>query len=48
MIEPGAPLPTGVIVGNVTRWIDIRDGELDEAQMATCMKQAAAPPRWVP
>ena len=31
------------------RWIDIHEGdELDEAQMATWVKQAAALPGWVP
>jgi hypothetical protein len=31
------------------RYLDIHQGdELDEAQMATCVKQAAALPGWVP
>jgi hypothetical protein len=31
------------------RWIDIREGDqLDEAQLATWAKQAAALPGWVP
>jgi hypothetical protein len=31
-----------------TRYVDIHEGELDEAQMATWVKQAAALPGWVP
>ena len=35
--------------GKDVRWIDIHEGdELDEAQMATWVKQAAALPGWVP
>jgi len=30
------------------RYVDIREGELDEAQMARWVKQAAALPGWVP
>ena len=31
-----------------TRWIDIREDDLDEAQIVTWMKQAAALPGWTP
>ena len=30
------------------RWIDIHEDDLDEAQMATWVKQAAALPGWAP
>jgi hypothetical protein len=39
-------LPGGT--GKDARWIDIHEGDLDEAQMATWVKQAAALPGWVP
>ena len=43
------PVPPGASKGKDTRYIDIREGdELDEAQMATWVKQAAALPGWVP
>ena len=36
-------------MGKDARWIDIHEGEkLDEAQMATWVKQAAAMPGWIP
>ena len=42
------PVPPGG-TGKDARWIDIHeDDELDEAQMATWVKQAAALPGWVP
>jgi hypothetical protein len=42
------PVPPGGTAKDA-RWIDIReDDQLDEAQMATWMKQAAALPGWVP
>jgi hypothetical protein len=42
------PVPPGG-TGKDARWIDIREGDqLDEAQMATWVKQAAALPGWVP
>lgn len=28
------------------RWINVREGDLDEAQLTTWIKQAAAPPGW--
>jgi hypothetical protein len=41
--------PGGTAKSKDARWIDIYDGdELDEAQMATWMTQAAALPGWVP
>jgi hypothetical protein len=43
------PLPPGASKGKDTRYLDIHEGgELDEAQMATWLKQAAALPGWVP
>jgi hypothetical protein len=38
-VPPGGP-------GKDARWIDIHEGDLDEAKMATWMKQAAALPGW--
>jgi len=42
------PVPPGASKGKGTRYIDIHEEELDEAQMATWVKQAAALPGWVP
>ena len=43
------PVPPGASKGKDTRYIDIHESdELDEAQMATWVKQAAALPGWVP
>jgi hypothetical protein len=42
------PVPPGASKIKDTRYVDIREGELDEAQMATWVKQAAALPGWVP
>jgi hypothetical protein len=43
------PVPPGPSKDKNTRYLDIREGdELDEAQMATWVKQAAALPGWVP
>ena len=42
------PVPRGASKGKDTRYMDIHEGELDEAQMATWVKQAAAVPGWVP
>jgi|RhiMetdeSRZDD1v2_1073273.scaffolds.fasta_scaffold799120_2 hypothetical protein len=39
------PVPPGG-TGKDARWIDIHEDDLDEAQMATWMKQAAATPGW--
>ena len=41
------PVPPGGM-GKDARWIDIHEDDLDEAQMAMWMKQAAALPGWVP
>jgi hypothetical protein len=38
--------PGGTAKSKDARWIDIHEGELDEAQMATWAKQAAAVPGW--
>jgi hypothetical protein len=43
------PLPPGDSKSKETRYVDIREGdELDEAQMASWLKQAAALPGWAP
>jgi hypothetical protein len=43
------PVPPGPSKDKYTRYIDIHEGDqLDEAQMATWVKQAAALPGWVP
>jgi hypothetical protein len=43
------PLPPGASKDKNTRYLDIREGDsLDEAQMATWLKQAAALPGWSP
>ena len=43
------PIPPGASKGKDTRYIDIRDGDrLDEAQMESWVKQAAALPGWSP
>jgi hypothetical protein len=43
------PLPPGPSKSPETRYLDIRDDdELDEAQVAAWVKQAAALPGWVP
>jgi hypothetical protein len=42
------PLPPGSSKIKETRYVDLREGELDEAQMAAWVKQAAAIPGWVP
>jgi hypothetical protein len=43
------PIPPGASKGKDTRYIDIHEGEeLDEAQMSTWVKQAAALPGWSP
>ncbi len=43
------PVPPGASKVKDTRYIDIHEGdELDEAQMATWVKQAAALPGWAP
>jgi hypothetical protein len=42
------PIPPGASKSKDTRYIDIREGELDEAKMAKWVKQAAELPGWVP
>ena len=41
------PVPPGG-TGKDARWIDIHEDDLDEAQMAAWVKQAAALPGWIP
>lgn len=40
--------PGGTVKSKDARWIDIHEGELDEAQMAVWVKQAVALPGWIP
>ena len=42
------PVPPGASKQPDVRYVDIREGELDEAQMTAWVKQAAALPGWVP
>lgn len=42
------PVPPGTSKSNETRYVDIREGELDEAQLAAWVQQAAALPGWSP
>jgi hypothetical protein len=42
------PLPPGASKSEGTRYVDIREGELDEAKLAKWVKQAAELPGWVP
>ena len=42
------PVPAGASKHKDVRYIDIHEGELDEAQMATWVTQAAALPGWIP
>jgi hypothetical protein len=42
------PVPPEPSKHEETRYVNIREGELDEAQMAKWVKQAAALPGWVP
>lgn len=42
------PMPLGPSKVKDVRYADIHEGELDEAQMATWVKQAAALPGWIP
>jgi hypothetical protein len=42
------PVPPGAGKDKDARWIDIHEGELVEAQMASWVKQAAAIPGWIP
>ena len=42
------PIPPGASKSGDTRYADLHEGELDDAQMATWVKRAAALPGWVP
>jgi hypothetical protein len=42
------PVPPGGSKHKEVRYLDIREDDLDEAQMATWIQQAAALPGWVP
>jgi hypothetical protein len=42
------PVPPGESKHPEVRYADVHEGELDEAQMAAWVKQAAALPGWVP
>ena len=42
------PLPPGPSKDKNTRYLDIREGELDEAPLIAWVKQAAALPGWIP
>ena len=42
------PVPPGPSKDRNTRYVNIHEDELDEAKMATWVKQAAALPGWVP
>ena len=42
------PVPPGASMHNDVRYLDIREGQYDEAQIATWIRQAAALPGWVP
>ena len=42
------PVPPGPSKDENVRYVDIREGELDEGRIATWVKQAAALPGWVP
>jgi hypothetical protein len=42
------PIPPGPSKDKNARYYDIHEGELDEAQFATWVKQAAALPGWIP
>jgi hypothetical protein len=42
------PVPPGASKHKDVRYVDIHEGELDQARMASWVKQAAALPGWVP
>ena len=42
------PVPPGASKHQEVRYVDLHDDDLDEAQMANWVKQAAALPGWVP
>ncbi len=41
------PVPPGASKSKETRYVDIHEGELDEAQVARWVRQAAALPGWI-
>jgi hypothetical protein len=41
-------MSTGTSKHKDVRYLDIREGELDEVQMTEWLKQAAAAPGWTP
>lgn len=42
------PMPPGPSKSEGTRYFNIHEGEFEEAQLATWVKQAAALPGWIP
>ncbi len=42
------PMPPGASKHDEVRYLDVHEGEFDEAQMADWVKQAAALPGWIP
>lgn len=42
------PIPPGASKHKEVRYLDLHEGELDEAQLASWVKQAAALPGWIP
>jgi hypothetical protein len=42
------PVPPGTSKHKEVRYLDIHEGDLDEAQLAAWVKQAAALPGWIP
>jgi len=42
------PMPPGTSKHDEVRYLDVHEGEFDEAQMADWVKQAAALPGWIP
>lgn len=42
------PVPPGASKHQEVRYLDIHEDDFDEEQIATCVKQAAALPGWVP
>lgn len=42
------PVPPGASKHKEVRYLDLHEGELDEAQLASWVKQAAALPGWIP
>ena len=42
------PLPPGESKHKDVRYVDVREGKLDEAQMSAWIRQAASAPGWIP